>query len=179
MSRFVIKTVQSGVPGLSEQLPAAGYTIDMWTDSRGATTFHAVLETPLRFHLGPGIDTDRLDANRFDRDSAGPFVWVTEVIMAPHHADQQPHPGMTDFAMDVAAVLPPSDADTASPEVSTIGLGVVDDAPEPSGPARTEEVDEGGLPSTANLDPPLIDIASAHQDPGRYPSQRGRHTADR
>lgn len=136
MSRFVIRTAQSGPPGLPSQLPIAGRTVTVLTDDRGAPAFHAFLDAPLRFYLDSNFDGSRISHERFGRDEGGPFLWVGEIIMSPHRADEQPYPGMTNFHMDVRAVLSPVGAGAPANEIATTALGIltVDDLPEAADP---------------------------------------------
>lgn len=113
MSRFIIKALQSDSPELPNQLPATGYTVDVLTDSRGASTYRAVLDAPLRFYVDSEFDSRRIAPDRLGRDAQGPFLWVSEVVLSPHRVDQHPYPGMRNFEMDMAAVLNPPDFDGA------------------------------------------------------------------
>ncbi|MGJ6127304.1 hypothetical protein QN239_32515 [Mycolicibacterium sp. Y3] len=132
MSRFVIQSAQSGPPGLPSQLPIAGRTANVLTGRRGAPAFHAHLDAPLRLYVDPAFDGRGIAAERFGRDERGPFLWVSEIVMSAHRTDEQPYPGMANFAMDVHAVLAPvgPEPDIAEIVTTPMGLVTVDDAPE-------------------------------------------------
>lgn len=132
MSRFVIQSAQSGPPGLPSQLPIAGQTVNVLTGRRGAPAFHARLDAPLRFYVDPTFDGRGIAAQRLGRDERGPFLWVSEIVMSAHRADEQPYPGMANFVMDVHAVLAPVGPDPDITEIITtpMALVAVDDAPE-------------------------------------------------
>lgn len=132
MSRFVIQSAQSGPPGLSSQLPITGRTVNVLTGRRGAPAFHAHLDAPLRFYVDATFDGRGIATERLAHDERGPFLWVDEIVMSAHRPDEQPYPGMANFAMDLHAVLAPTGPrpDMADIATAPMGLVAVDDAPE-------------------------------------------------
>lgn len=157
MSNFVITAVQWGAPGLAEQLPATGYTAHVLTDPRGVPAFHAVLQTPMRFYFDDRFDGGHDDPERFGQDAHGPFLWVTEVIISPHRPEDQPHPGMTNFAMNLDAVLVPVGDDVEALQDNTAAMGhvLVDDiADAPTDPGDGVVADGDGPTRPEYLTPP-------------------------
>ncbi|WP_342314747.1 immunity 63 family protein (plasmid) [Mycobacterium avium subsp. hominissuis] len=171
MSRFVIQSAQSGPPGLPSQLPIAGQTVNVLTGRLGAPAFHARLDAPLRFYLDPTFDGRGIAAERLGRDERGPFLWVSEIVMSAHRADEQPYPGMTNFAMDVHAVLAPVDTDPDANEILTtpMALVAVDDAPEApeavpgeaAGPPPADAEQRAARPTAARTAAPPAPAPSA------------------
>lgn len=157
MSSFVITAVQWGAPGLADQLPATGYTVHVLTDPHGVPTFHAVLQTPMRFYFDARFDGSRIEAQRFGQDAHGPFLWITEVIISPHRPDEQPHPGMTNFAMNLDAVLVPVGDDVEALRANTAAMGhvLVDDIADAPTDTGDDVVGDGDGPTQLEfLTPP-------------------------
>lgn len=171
MSSFVISAVQSGAPGLSDQVPATGYTVNVLTDAHGAPAFHAALQSPLRFYYDSTFDGSRIATERFDRDAQGSFLWVTEVILWPRQTDELPYPGMTNFAMNLAAVLEPvsEGAELLAANTATLGLVLVDDLPEePAAQGPTGDADDTRPEQSEPFTPPSA-AAVQHDRPQAAP----------
>ncbi|CAN5471989.1 hypothetical protein BH09ACT8_BH09ACT8_55670 [soil metagenome] len=168
MSSFVITAVQWGAPGLADQLPATGYTVHVLTDPHGAPAFHAVLQTPMRFYFDGHFDGSRIDADRFGQDAQGPFLWVAEVIISPHRPEEQPHPGMTNFPMNLDAVLVPvgDDVEALRDNTATMGHVLVDDIAEaPTDTGDDIVVDGDGPTQPEPLTPPIAPPAQSAGPP--------------
>ncbi|RAV12424.1 hypothetical protein DQP55_12450 [Mycolicibacterium sp. GF69] len=124
MSRFVIKHVQAGPPELASQVPATASTVHLRLDeTTGAPVFHAALDEPWKIYLHDPAAAAGLPAQQQGRDDAGAFAWVTEVTVWPHRQGDQPHPGMTNFAMNLTYVL---DATHEQP----LAVILIDDLPD-------------------------------------------------
>ncbi|XTP38441.1 hypothetical protein ACORG1_33880 (plasmid) [Mycobacterium sp. TJFP1] len=178
MSSFVITAVQSGDPALAEQLPAAGYTVNMLADAHGAPAFHAVLQRPLRFYYDATFDGSRIATERFGRDAYGPFLWVTEVILSPRRPDELPYPSMKNFAMNLTAVLEPAGdgAELLPANTAAWGVALVDDMPEePAHDPREVADDNRGAPPPPRT-PPTAHAAQRDRPravPAPDPASRG------
>lgn len=122
MSSFVIRRVLSGPEELSAVLPLSGRTVAVWTEPDGDGPFiRADLERPVKHRA----DHDEQD----EHDEHGPFRWITDVVLRPHHRGEQPYAGMRDFLVDVAYVTV---SGAGSPEESTtldyVAVVAIDDA---------------------------------------------------
>lgn len=120
----MIKHVEAGPPELAAQVPATASTVHLRLDeTTGAPVFHAALDEPWKIYLHDPASAAGLPAQRLGRDDAGAFAWVTEVTVWPHRQGDQPHPGMTDFAMNLTYVL---DATHEQP----LAVILIDDLPD-------------------------------------------------
>ncbi|GAB7065727.1 hypothetical protein A5739_25005 [Mycobacterium colombiense] len=130
MSRFVIKHVQAGPPELAAQVPATASTVHLRLDeTTGDPVFHAALDEPWKIYLHDPAAAAGLPAQRLGRDDAGAFAWVTEVTVWPHRQGDQPHPGMTDFAMNLTYVLDATQA-SETPNEHPLAVILIDDLPD-------------------------------------------------
>lgn len=142
----MLTALGSGPPDLYAALPIAGDTIGVRTTSQGETVYYAVLDEPLRDRTA---DPDQFTAARCGEDSAGRFVWVSDVVFRPITPGAAPHFGMQGFPIELAYVFD-SDlrrSDTiAADALDFAASGFIDDidtaAAPPSAPdARDVDVD--------------------------------------
>lgn len=125
----MIKHVQAGPPELAAQVPATASTVHLRLDeTTGDPVFHAALDEPWKIYLHDPAAAAGLPAQRLGRDDAGAFAWVTEVTVWPHRQGDQPHPGMTDFAMNLTYVLDATQA-SETPNEHPLTVILIDDLP--------------------------------------------------
>lgn len=126
----MIKHVQAGPPELAAQVPATASTVHLRLDeTTGDPVFHAALDEPWKIYLHDPAAAAGLPAQRLGRDDAGAFAWVTEVTVWPHRQGDQPHPGMTDFAMNLTYVLDAIQA-SETPSEHPLAVILIDDLPD-------------------------------------------------
>lgn len=126
----MIKHVQAGPPELAAQVPATASTVHLRLDeTTGDPVFHAALDEPWKIYLHDPAAAAGLPAQRLGRDDAGAFAWVTEVTVWPHRQGDQPHPGMTDFAMNLTYVLDATQA-SETPNEHPLAVILIDDLPD-------------------------------------------------
>lgn len=143
----MLTALESGPPDLHSAVPLAGDTIGMRTTSQGETVYYAVLDEPLRDRAA---DPDEFTPARCGEDSAGRFVWVSDVAFRPTTPGAAPHFGMRGFPVELAYVLDPdmrrSDAVDAA-VLDFIAIGFIDDiddttaAPAVAAPAVDGDLD--------------------------------------
>lgn len=126
----MIKHVQTGPPELAAQVPATASTVHLRLDeTTGDPVFHAALDAPWKIYLHDTAAAAGLPTQRLGRDDAGAFAWVTEVTVWPHRQGDQPHPGMTDFAMNLTYVLDATQA-AGTPQEQPLAVILIDDLPD-------------------------------------------------
>lgn len=139
----MLTALESGPPDLHSAIPLAGDTIGMRTTSQGETVYYAVLDEPLRDRTA---DPGQFTPARCGEDSAGRFVWVSDVVFRPTAAGAAPHFGMRGFPVELAYVLDPemrrSDTvDAAALDFTAVGfIDDIDDTAAAS-PAATPAAD--------------------------------------
>lgn len=147
MSRFVISTLRVGPEGLREQLPVIGATVDVRTGPDGQGYFYTRLDDPIKHRTDTHLDTRNCSPELLGYDDAGPFLWVSDIVMRPSIPGEQPHFGMQAFPVDLAFVIDLSLLDDPGIDFAKIL------------PIATAEIDD--IPDRTPADPPpSADVAS-------------------
>lgn len=165
----MLSALESGPRDLYAAIPLAGDTIGMRTTSQGETVYYAVLDEPLRDR---SADPDQFTPARCGEDSAGRFVWVSDVVFRPTTAGTAPHFGMRGFPIELAYVLDPEmrRSDTVgAAALDFIAIGFIDDiddtaaAPPVSTPVADDNLDFDEQAAAA----PSQIVVSSPQSPRR------------
>ena len=114
----MLTALGSGPSDLYAALPIAGDTIGVRKTSAGQTVYYAVLDEPLRDRTA---DPDQYTAARCGEDSAGRFVWVSDVVFRPVTPGAVPHFGMQGFPIELAYVLDPENSVEGVSDVQRAG----------------------------------------------------------
>ncbi|CAN5472862.1 hypothetical protein BH09ACT8_BH09ACT8_55780 [soil metagenome] len=141
MSRFAISNLRVGPEDLREQLPFIGVTVDVRSGPDGLGYFYARLDDPIKYRIDDThLDTASCSPELLGSDDAGPFLWVSDIVMRPSIPGEQPHFGMQRFPVDLASV---------------IDLSLLDDTGIDFGkllPIATAEIDD--IPDQTPAEPP-------------------------
>jgi len=158
----MLTALGSGPSDLYAALPIAGDTIGVRKTSAGQTVYYAVLDEPLRDRTA---DPDQYTAARCGEDSAGRFVWVSDVVFRPVTPGAVPHFGMQGFPIELAYVLDPeirrSDGVIAADALDFAASGFIDDIDTAAVPLPA--------PNATDVDVDFDDHAPAASDPAAKP----------
>lgn len=158
----MLTALGSGPSDLYAALPIAGDTIGVRKTSAGQTVYYAVLDEPLRDRTA---DPDQYTAARCGEDSAGRFVWVSDVVFRPVTPGAVPHFGMQGFPIELAYVLDPeirrSDGVIAADALDFAASGFIDDIDTAAVPPPA--------PNATDVDVDFDDHAPAASDPAAKP----------
>lgn len=175
MSRFVVSNLRTGPEDLREQLPVIGATVDVRTGPDGLGYFCARLDGPIKHRIDTDLDTAGCSPELLGSDDAGPFLWVSDIVMRPSIPGEQPHFGMQAFPVDLAFVIDLSLLDDSGIDFDKLL------------PIATAEIDD--LPDQTPADsppPPTVEVASPPDPPTHVstapaadatPAQTGATTA--
>ncbi|MBY0285563.1 MAG: hypothetical protein K2X52_00205 [Mycobacteriaceae bacterium] len=161
MSRFVISALRVGPEDLRDQLPAIGATVDVRTGPDGQGYVYARLDDPLKHRTDTHLDTRNCSPELLGYDDAGPFFWVSDIVMRPSIPGQQPHFGMQAFPVDLAFVIDLSLLDDPGidfAKILPIATAEIDDIPDqlPTDPPPTaDEAPPTDLPAPVSSTPPV------------------------
>lgn len=159
----MLTALGSGPSDLYAALPIAGDTIGVRKTSAGQTVYYAVLDEPLRDRTA---DPDQYTAARCGEDSAGRFVWVSDVVFRPITPGAVPHFGMKGFPIELAYVLDPelrrSDGVIAADALDFAASGFIDDI-------DTDAAPQPAALNASDVDVDFDDHAPAVSDPAVKP----------
>jgi hypothetical protein len=161
VSRFVISALRVGPEDLRDQLPAIGATVDVRTGPDGQGYVYARLDDPLKHRTDTHLDTRNCSPELLGYDDAGPFFWVSDIVMRPSIPGQQPHFGMQAFPVDLAFVIDLSLLDDPGidfAKILPIATAEIDDIPDqlPTDPPPTaDEAPPTDLPAPVSSTPPV------------------------
>jgi hypothetical protein len=151
VSRFIIKSAQTGAVELRKHLPAGAATVRCLTDAAGNDEFWcARLDEPVKYRFPAEFSTEHCQPEFLGRDAAGPFLWVGVVVVHARTAGQRLHPGMRNLSVDLAYVTDLTlgqDAVLDPAKVTRVAVAELDDSadasPEEERPAA-DAVRDGG-----------------------------------
>lgn len=177
MSRFSISHLRVGPDDLRRQLPLSGETVDIRQGPDGQTYFLARLDGQFKHHIEANIDTSMCPAERLSADDAGPFLWVSDVVMRASTPGEAPHHGMQRFPVDLASVLDLSYRDDQTVEFAKLLPVASVDIDDLSQDAAVPAADQVRGPAVATIED--LPEGSFSEPGGEGPAEESGQTTDR